>query len=241
MKSKFARAALLGVGLALFAGPMVLRADSGPAPSPRLITVSGVGEANAVPDSAQLSAGVVTQGKTAAAALAANSRAMNDVFAALRKFGIPEKSIQTSNFNVSPQYTPYQQNATEPPRIVGYQVSNNVSVKVDDLGKLGPALDALVSSGANQVGGVSFTIRDPKPLLAEARAAAVKDAMDRAQTYAKAAGIELGAVASISEGGGEGPRPVFMAMARADAAPPPPIAAGEQTISANVTMSFEIR
>ena len=62
---------------------------------------------------------------------------MNGVFATLKKFGIPEKSIQTSNFNVSPQYTPYQPNATEPPRIVGYQVSNNVTVKVDDLNKLG--------------------------------------------------------------------------------------------------------
>ena len=91
-----------------------------------------------MPDQAELSAGVVTQGPTAADALAANSRAMNAVFDALKKAGIAEKSIQTSNFSVSPQYTPYKPNATEPPRIVGYQVSNNVTVKVDDLDEARP-------------------------------------------------------------------------------------------------------
>ena len=242
MKSKFANAALLGAGLALFAGPMALRADSGAPPQPGILTVSGEGEVNAVPDAAQLSAGVTTQARTAAEALAANTKAMNEVFATLKKFGIPEKSIQTSNFNVSPQYTPYQPNATEAPRITGYQVSNNVTVKVDDLSKLGAALDALVSSGANQVGGVSFTVSNPKPLMTQAREAAVKDALDRAQTYAKAAGLELGRVLTLNEGGGEGPRPVYAMVTamRAEAAPVP-VAAGEQTISANVTMSFEIR
>lgn len=244
MNANIARAvalALLGTGFVLVVGPSALGADmSAPSPMPRLITVSGEGEITAVPDEAQLTAGVVTQGKTAAEALAANTRAMNGVFESLRKFGIPEKSIQTSNFNVSPQYPPYQPNNTEPPHIIGYQVSNTVTVKVDDLGKLGAALDALVSSGANQVNGVSFMIRNPKPLLAQARAEAVKDAMDRAETYTKAAGIALGPIASISEGGVENPRPVFFAMAKAaDSAVP--IAAGQQTITANVTMSFVIR
>lgn len=234
--------ALVSVGLAMLAGP-ALAADMVPPPMPRLVTVSGQGEASAVPDEAEITAGVVTQGATAADALAANSRAMNAVFNTLRKAGIPEKSIQTSNFNVSPQYTPYKRDSTEPPRIVGYQVSNTVTVKVNDLKKLGPDLDALVSSGANQVNGVSFSIHDPKALAEQARAEAVKDAMAHAQTYAKAAGVELGRVMAISEGGGEAPRPVFMAMRAAPdaAAPPPPMAAGEQTIVADVSMTFEIR
>ncbi len=208
---------------------------------PRLITVSGEGEATAVPDRAMLSAGVVTQEATAAAALAANTRAMNAVFATLKKLGIAEKSIQTSNFSVSPQYTPYQQNATEPPRIVGYQVSNTVTVKVDDLKNLGTALDALVSSGANQVNSVDFSIGDTKALLADARAAAIKDAMDRAQIYAKSAGVALGRVMSINEGGSEAPRPMYRGVALAMEAAPVPVSAGEQTITADVTMTLEIR
>jgi uncharacterized protein YggE len=227
----------------LVAGPALAADVKGPPPMPRLITVSGQGESSAVPDQAELTAGVVTQGATAAEALAANSRAMTNVFDALKKAGIAEKSIQTSNFSVSPQYTPYKPDSTEPPRIVGYQVSNNVTVKVSDLKKLGPDLDALVSSGANQVSGVSFSIADTKSLMEDARAKAVKDAMAHAETYAKAAGVDLGRVMSISEGGGQAPQPVFLAMAREApmAAPPPPMAEGEQTIEADVTMMFEIK
>ena len=121
--------------------------------SPRVILVSGVGEVSGKPDRAQLSAGVLTQGPTAAAALAANNTAMNGVFAALKKIGIPDNKIQTSNFSVSPQYAPYRQDNPQPAKIVGYQVSNNVTVIVDDLSKTGPTLDALVQSGANQLGG----------------------------------------------------------------------------------------
>ena len=166
---------------------------------------------------------------------------MNGVFETLKKLGIAEKSIQTSNFSITPQYTPYQPNATEPPRLVGYQVSNMVNVKVDDLKNLGTALDALVSSGANQVNSVDFSIGDSKALMEAARAAAVKDAMERAQIYAKAAGVTLGRVMSINEGGSEAPRPMYRAMAMVAEAAPVPVAAGEQTIIADVTIIFEIR
>jgi len=235
--------ALVSAGLVLFAGPALAAGMNAPPPMPRLITVSGQGEASAVPDQAMLTAGVVTQGRTAADALAANSRAMTGVFDALKKAGIPEKSIQTSNFSVSPQYTPYKPDSTEPPKIVGYQVSNSVTVKVSDLKKLGPDLDALVSSGANQVNGISFSVADTKALMEDARAKAVKDAMAHAETYAKAAGVDLGRVMSISEAGGEAPQPVFLAMRAAApmAAPPPPMAEGEQTIEVDVTMMFEIK
>jgi uncharacterized protein YggE len=206
----------------------------------RIITVSGEGEIKAVPDEAILSAGVVSQAATAEEALAANRRAMNDVFATLKQQGILDRAIRTSEFNVSPQYEAERKDGA-PPHIVAYRVSNSVSVAVDDLSKLGSAIDALVASGANSMGGISFTIRDPKPLLGQARDAAVKDAMDRAETYAKAAGLTLGHVVQINEGGMESPRPVFRAMAF-DAAPAPtPIAAGEQTVSAQVTMTFEIK
>ena len=212
---------------------------------PHILSVSGEGEVRAVPDQAQLTAGVVTQAKTAAAALAANSTAMNEVFAALKKRGIPEKSIATSNFSINPQYPPYRQDAPneDRTRIVGYEVSNQVTVVVDDVSKVGTILDALVASGANQAGGVSFNIRDPKPLLKQAREAAVKEAIDKAQTLAKAAGVTLGPIMSISEGGYVAPMPVFspkVAMA-APMAAPPLVAAGEQSVTANVNITWEIQ
>ena len=225
---------LLGVALALFAGP----ANAASEPSPRLLTVVGEGGVTGTPDQAQLSAGVVSEARTAAAALAENSTKMNAVFAALTKLGIPEKAIRTSGFAVSPQYPPYD--SKQPRLIVGYQVSNTVNVKLDDLDKLGPSLDALVNSGSNQVSGVSFSIRDPKPLLAKAREAAVKDAIAKAQSYAAAAGVTLGPILSINESGAEPPRPMAMVTAMRAAAAPPPMAPGEQTVSASVTISWEI-
>ncbi|MBV9420992.1 MAG: SIMPL domain-containing protein, partial [Alphaproteobacteria bacterium] len=149
-------------------------------PAPHTITVSGQGEARGAPNQAMLSAGVVSVAPTAAAALAENARKMTGVFAALKKLGVPERSIQTSNFSVQPQYPPYNQNATGLQRIVGYQVSNQVDVVLDDTAKLGPALDALVGAGANQINSVSFGIKGADVLQAKARADAVVDARTRA-------------------------------------------------------------
>ena len=207
---------------------------------PRTLTVSGEGEAKAAPDEAHLSAGVVTRAQKAADALAANTRAMNAVFATLKRFGIPEKDIQTSEFSVEPQYAS-DRNGNAGIKIMNYRASNTVNVAVD-LPKLGLALDALVSSGANSLGNIEFTIHDPKPLLAKARAEAIRDATERAHTYAKAGGFALGTILSVSEGGAEMPRPVYAArmMAAAPAAPPP-VAAGEESVSANVSVTFEIR
>ena len=211
-------------------------------PAPHTITVSGQAEARGAPNQAMLSAGVVSVAPTAAAALAENARKMTGVFAALKKLGVPERSIQTSNFSVQPQYPPYNQNATGLQRIVGYQVSNQVDVVLDDTAKLGPALDALVGAGANQINSVSFGIKGADALQAKARADAVADARTRAETYAKAAGVSLGSVVSIQENGGfEPPRPMVMLRAQAAEAPPTPTAAGELGVTANVTMVFEIR
>lgn len=232
--------AAAGLLIALFVEPFASQADTATTPQ-RIITMSGHGEAKAAPDQAQLSAGVTTEAKTARAALSANTAAMNKVFATLKQAGIPGKAIQTSNFSVSPQYPSYNSSNPQPRQIIGYQVSNTVSVSVDDLSRLGPTLDALVSAGANNVGGVSFSISDPQPLLAKARAAAVKDAQARAETYAKAAGIKLGPIMSINEGGGNMPQPMFKTMAMRAEAAPVPVAAGEETIAADVSISWQIR
>ena len=208
----------------------------------RTMTMSGAGSAKAAPDQAQFSTGVVTQDRTAALALAANSRAMNAVFDTLKRLGIADKDIQTSDFSLSPQYQVYKPGTSGPQRIVGYQVSNTVNVTIEDFGKTGAVLDALVSSGSNQIDNIGFSIRDTKALLARARVAALKAALDRAQTYAKAAGVTLGPIKSISESGSVyQPRPMYRMEAMVAAAPPPPVAGGEEAVTANVTITWEIQ
>jgi uncharacterized protein len=210
------------------------------AAAPATLSVSGQGEVRAAPDQAVLSTGVATTAPTAAAALSENAAKMNAVFATLKRLGVPDKSIQTSNFMVSPQYAPYNANETGVQKIVGYQVSNQVSVTLDDPRKLGPTLDALVAAGSNQINSVGFAIRDTAELMAKARAAAVADAIVHAHTYAAAAGVTLGPILSIQEGSGEGPRPVYETMVTAQRLAPTPTAPGEQSVSANVTVVFSI-
>jgi len=206
------------------------------AADPRTISMTGHGEIRSLPDMAQVTAGVTTTAPTAAQALATNSARMKSVFAALEKLGVAQKNIQTSNFFVSPQYTNGDNNA--PRRLTAYQVNNDVTARIEDIGKLGGALDALVAAGANQINGVSFSIQNDAPLLEKARAQAIADARARAETYAKAAGVTLGPILSISEGGGEAPpRPMYRMAAMAAETQ---IAPGEQSVTANVSVVWEI-
>jgi uncharacterized protein len=238
LSQHFLGIAIVGLGLAAPAAQGLAEAQG---LASRTITVSGEGEAKAAPDEAHLRAGVVTSARKAVEALAANTHAMNQVFATLKRLGIPDKSIQTSGFNVSPQYAG-DRGGDSTQAISGYQVSNEVVVTVDDLARLGPALDALVGSGANSLGSMDFTIRDPKPLMAQARAAAMKDAAARAQTYAAAGGFKLGPILEVSEGGADMQRPVMNAVPMMRmAAAPVPVASGENRLSVSVNVTFEIR
>jgi uncharacterized protein YggE len=206
----------------------------------RTITMSGQGTEQAAPDTATLSAGVSSEAPTAAAALAANTARMQGVFSALKKLGIADKDMQTANFLVSPQSV---NDNNQPPHITGYRVSNQVRVRLEDVSGLGAALDALVSAGANQVNSVQFSIRDSAALMAAARADAVANAKAKAEIYAKAAGVSLGPILSITENGSEGPRPLYQMVtvsASRIAGAPPPVAAGEQNVSAQVFIVWEI-
>ena len=200
------------------------------------ITMTGHGEVKATPNSATINAGVTTNAPSAAGALSANTSRMNQVFDALKKLGIPDRNIQTIGFSIFPQYTNGDNNS--PRRVTGYQVNNEVTVRLDDIARVGSALDTLVGAGANQMNGISFDIGTPAPLLEKARAQAIGDARARAVTYAQAAGVALGPIISISEGGGEvQPRPLYRAMALAA---PVPVAPGEQSMTADVTVAWEI-
>lgn len=202
------------------------------------ITVLGTGEISARPDQAQVTLGVVTQATTASAALDANTRSIKSLFETIAKHGIAEKDMQTSNFSVSPQYR-HDRAGTNPPEIVGYQVSNQVRVKVRQLESVGKLLDSVVQGGANQIQGVQFSVADPQPLLDAARRKAVADARRKAELYAKEAGVVLGPVLSIDEQVHGGPRPFEGGMVREMAAAVP-IAAGEQDFQVSIVMKFAI-
>ena len=205
-----------------------------------LLSVSTTAEASRTPDIATLSTGVVTQAADANAAMRDNATQMDKVMAALRAAGIAPRDIQTSGINLNPQYR-YAEN--QPPAIVGYQASNTVNVKVRELARLGKVLDALVAQGANQINGPSFGIDQPEAALEEARLAAVKKSQAQAQTYARALGLQVKRIVSISEGGASFPRPMPMmrAMAAADASfKETAVAPGESTVSVSVEMVFEL-
>ena len=231
---------------ALAIGTVAMTNASAQSPSPpiaapsdgTLLSVSASAEATRVPDVASLSTGVVTQAADANAALKANSAQMNKVVAAIRAAGIAERDIQTSGINLSPQYR-YTEN--EAPKIVGYQASNTVSLKVRDITKLGRVLDSLAAQGANQINGPSFEIDQPEPVYDEARLAALKKAQARAETYAKALGLRVRRIASISESNGGGFRPMpMMAMARGKAEMDTAVAPGETTLSVSLDVVFEM-
>ena len=148
------------------------------------MTVTGTGNVSARPDIAYLESGVVSEGKTAKDALSENTKAMNDIFDGLAKLDIDKDDIRTSQFSVNPIYTqpPVQPDGTREPRSIrGYQVTNQVTVTVRKLDRLGDILDKLVSLGSNQLNGVRFEIENPEPLLDQAREAAVLDALRKAK------------------------------------------------------------
>ncbi len=243
MKSTLVHA-ISGAALAAaaFASPASADDDNKPR---RIMSLTGTGEVMAEPDMATLSLGVVKEAKTARQALSANNEAMAAVIATVTGAGIAQKDVQTSGFNISPKYH-YPKRSTNgerpAPKIVGYTVSNTVSVIVRDLDKLGPVLDEVVSAGSNQVHGIAFAIDDPKPLQDEARKLATADALGKAELYAEAAGITLGAVQSITEQSHsvtpQYDAPVARAMVKEAAAVP--VARGEQRITMQVHITWEI-
>lgn len=204
------------------------------------LDISAEGETTRVPDVATISAGVVTQAVDAAAALRDNAARVERVIAALKKAGIADRDIQTANIQLNPQYR-YAQN--EAPVITGYQATNTVSIRFRDIAKSGTVLDALVKEGANQISGPNFMLDKPAEALDEARVAALGIARSRAELYAKAAGLKVKRIISISESGADFPQPVpMMMMARADvaAAPRTKIVAGEQKVGITLNVKFEL-
>ncbi len=242
------RAAALGLALsAASAGPAALaQGVATPAPAETMFrattfNLSAYGETRIAPDMASINLGVMTEGKTAAEAFSANAARMTSVMTSLKKAGIAEKDIQTSNLNLSPQYR-YVEN--QPPVLIGYQVSNIVTVTVRDLKRVGAAVDATVSAGANQMNGISFGLADPTAAENAAREAAVRALSAKADLYARATGYRISRLVTLSEGGGySAPPPMPLMEMRAqsfakDASTP--IAGGELKVRIDINGLYEV-
>jgi len=203
------------------------------------ISVSGTGKVQAKPDIATSSIGIEVTGSSLADATSQANTKMSAVIDKIKSLGVADKDIQTTSYNVQPITDQPKEGAT--PKVTGYRINNQVSVtvrKIDDLGKI---LDAAVAAGANSIYGVSFSVDDPTPYQQQARAAAVKDAQDKAAQLAKAGGLTLGKIISINEGGAS-PSPVF----RAAAAPvggggSVPVETGELQVIISVDVRFAVQ
>ncbi len=204
----------------------------------RQITVVGQGEARGVPDTARVEIGVETSAPTTAEAIAQNTAQVQAVIDRVKALGVAERDIQTSNFNM---YARYDSNGQT---VVGYTVSNMVSVTIRDLARTGALLDEVVQVGANLIYGITFQVADSSALLQQSREQAMQNARDKASQLAQQAGATLGDVLLIEEYGDMGvPMPVGRGGGgeMAEAAVSVPVQAGEQAFSSSVQVTFELR
>ena len=203
---------------------------------PAAISVTGEATVSVPPDLAEIEGGVTSEAKTAREASEANNAAMGKVLLALKSAGIEEKDFQTSRLSLQPQSAP---NRPGPSTIVGYRASNRVTVRLREVAKLANVIDTMVGAGANDIGGINFMVSQASKLLDEAREQAIADARRKAEIYAKAAGVTLGAPLSISEEGAPGPMPYRKMVAGMAASAP--VAQGEETLRIAVSVSWAIK
>jgi uncharacterized protein YggE len=236
---RFFRAArwqlVLAIGLSVLGTVYGARAEQR-ASDPHIV-VTGEGKVSVAPDIAQVRSGVTTRGKTVQEASEANSRAMTAILTALTESKIPQKDVQTAQLSIQPVYA--SPKPGEERKLTGYSVGNHVVVTIKPIERVGDVLDQMIAAGATEVSNVEFLVSDPSKALDQAREAAIADARRKAEVYARAAGVMLGRVVSIEEGSGVSAPMPRRALAQA-ASMQIPIAPGENTLHATVTMVFEI-
>lgn len=248
MKHTFLIAAAIATLSPLSAQAQTMSSSPVVAAGNTLLSVAAEGKSTRTPDLAVFGAGVTTQATTAGAALTENAQRMTAVIASLRKAGIAERDIQTSNLSVNPVYgqpkrLPDGSMEQQDPIIIGYQATNQVSVRQRKLDSYGKVIDTLVANGANQVNGPSFQIDNADTAMDEARLEAMKKARARADLYAKAAGLRVVRILTISENAGWSPPQPQVMFARSDMASAPkssPVAAGELEMTVTINVSYEL-
>jgi uncharacterized protein YggE len=226
----------IGLAAVALAGALLTAPARAQIIPPAAISVTGEATVLVPPDLAEIDGGVTSEAKTAREASEANNAAMGKVLQALKGAGIEEKDVQTARLSLQPQSAP---NRSGPSAIAGYRASNRVTVRVRDVTKVANVIDTLVGAGANEIGGINFVVSQASKLLDEARERAVADARRKAEIYAKAAGVTLGAPLSISEEGNSAPVP-YRRMA-AGMAVSAPVAQGEETLAVTVSVSWAIK
>jgi uncharacterized protein YggE len=217
--------------------PALAQAPVSQGPDARIV-VTGEGSVSAAPDYAAISAGVVSRAKTAGEAADANAKSMAAVINALTDAGVARDDIRTMQYSLAPTYAAPQPGSEQ--KLTGFSVSNRLNIKLRDIGKTGAILDKLVAAGATDIGNVEYLHANSSALLDQARQAAMADARRKAELYAKAASLTLGAVAFVSEDSGTA-APVFAKVMRAAApAMPTQILAGEDTLSVQIIVGFDV-
>ena len=237
--------AVLFVYTKLF-GPIPFTVNSTVTQNPSVFQTTGTGEAEGVPDKASVSLGVTQTAESADEARSKANAIINKVVEDLKKLGIKENDIKTTNFSVYPNQEPVilEQGTSSilprPGESAGFTASANIEVQTDSVDLANKAIDAASAAGANVIGGVTFTFDDEaqKKLEKEAREEAVKEAKEKANELASAAGIKLGKVINITESGGGFPIPYGSAL-KQDIGEQTDLALGENTVTITVTLTFE--
>ena len=226
----------IGLAAVALAGALLTAPARAQIIPPAAISVTGEATVLVPPDLAEIGGGVTSEAKTAREASEANNAAMGKVLQALKGAGIEEKDVQTARLSLQPQSAP---NRSGPSAIAGYRASNRVTIRVRDVTKVANVIDTLVGAGANEIGGINFVVSQASKLLDEARERAVADARRKAEIYARAAGVTLGAPLSIAEEANSAPVP-YRSMA-AGMAVSAPVAQGEETLAVTVSVSWAIK
>jgi hypothetical protein len=212
----------------------------------RTFTASGSGEAVAIPDIAQMTASVITQGgKDIASLQNQNTAKANAIISFLKAQGVESKDIQTQAYNLEPRYSYYNCGAAStscpPPTISGYTITQSIQVKISDFSKLGDIVSGVVQNGANSISQLSFTVNDPSKYEDQARSEAISKAEARAQAIAGESGFKLGKLVSVDVTVNNQPTPVpIYGMGALNAAASPNIEPGSQKVSVTATLKYEI-
>lgn len=219
-----------------------------PMPPPRTISVTGAAERSVPPDLGTVVLAIQTQASTVARAVQQNNGIANSVMEAIRKLNLNNLTMRTMGFDVTPMYEQPEPGKPmpNPPKIVGYQVTNRLEVKVPEANtaklsdNVGRVLDTALAAGANRVDSVSFTLQNEQPVMLEVLAQATRNAAQTASTLANAASVALGPLMTLNASPYYQP-PMPMYAARAMEASAVPIAAGELTVRATVNAVYAIQ
>ena len=206
----------------------------------RWVEVSGEGSVNAAPDFARVTLGVASTGRNAGEAMATNAKAANALVSLIKSEGVAPADIQTSDLSISPMFSQVAPGQASAPTITGYSVSDNVTVIVRDIPRLGALLDKAVAAGTNSIYGIGFGHNNASALLDKARPLAVADARRKAEIYASAGAAAIGRLMVLTEEAGRQPSVAFSRAYTAGASAPTPIEAGEDKLTVTVTARFEL-